>query len=74
MLHLDYIGLLNTDHQRQGPVQMFLQGRESRARYVLGRVADLHCTILSTMLLPLPKESDRIRIPVRCPRCHRPCH
>ena len=35
MLRLDYIGLLNTDHQRQGPVQMFLQGRESRARYVL---------------------------------------
>ena len=35
MLHLDYIGLLNTDHQRKGPVQMFLQGRESRARYVL---------------------------------------
>jgi len=35
MLHLDYIGLLNTDHQRPGPVQMFLQGRESRARYVL---------------------------------------
>ena len=35
MLHLDYIGLLNTDHQRPGPVQMFLQGRESCARYVL---------------------------------------
>jgi len=35
MLHLDYIGLLNTDHQRPGPVQMFLQGRESRVRYVL---------------------------------------
>jgi hypothetical protein len=35
MLHLDYIGLLNTDHQRPGPVQMFLQGREARARYVL---------------------------------------
>jgi len=35
MLHLDYIGILNTDHQRPGPVQMFLQGRESRARYVL---------------------------------------
>ena len=35
MLHLDYIGLLNTDYQRPGPVQMFLQGRESRARYVL---------------------------------------
>ena len=35
MLHLEYIGLLNTDHQRPGPVQMFLQGRESCARYVL---------------------------------------
>ena len=35
MLQLDYIGLLNTDHQRPGPVQMFLQGRESCARYVL---------------------------------------
>jgi len=35
MLHLDYIGLLNTDRRRKGPVQMFLQGRESRARYVL---------------------------------------
>jgi len=35
MLHLDYIGLLNTDHQRPGPVQMFLQGCESRTRYVL---------------------------------------
>ena len=35
MLHLDYIGLLNTDHQRPGPVQMFLEGRESRVRYVL---------------------------------------
>ena len=35
MVHLDYLGLLNTDHQRPGPVQMFLQGRESRARYVL---------------------------------------
>jgi len=35
MLHLDYIGLLNTDHRRKGPVQMFLQGRESHTRYVL---------------------------------------
>jgi len=35
MLHIDYIGLLNTDYQRKGPVQMFLQGRESRERYVL---------------------------------------
>ncbi|HEY5870944.1 MAG TPA: hypothetical protein VI542_36130 [Candidatus Tectomicrobia bacterium] len=35
MLHIHYIGLLNTDRQRKGPVQMFLQGRESRARYVL---------------------------------------
>ena len=35
MLHLEYIGLLNTDHQHPGPVQMFLQGRESCARYVL---------------------------------------
>jgi hypothetical protein len=35
MLHLDYLGLLNTDHQRPGPVQMFLQGREARTRYVL---------------------------------------
>ena len=35
MLHLDYIGLLNTDLQRPGPMQMFLEGRESRVRYVL---------------------------------------
>ena len=35
MLHLDSIGLLNTDHQRPSPVQMFLEGRESRVRYVL---------------------------------------
>ena len=35
MLHLDYIGLLNTDHQCPGPVQIFLEGRESRVRYVL---------------------------------------
>ena len=30
MLPIQYIGLLNTDHQRKGPVQMFLQGSESR--------------------------------------------
>ena len=38
MLHLQYIGLLNTDRQRKGPVQMFLQGQESRERYVLDRL------------------------------------
>ena len=38
MLHLHYIGLLNTDHQHKGPVQMFLQGRESQERYVLDRL------------------------------------
>lgn len=38
MLQLQYIGLLNTDRQRQGPVQMFLQGRESQERYVLDRL------------------------------------
>jgi len=38
MLHIQYIGLLNTDPQRRGPVQMFLQGRESRERYVLDRL------------------------------------
>jgi hypothetical protein len=38
MLHIEYIGLLNTDHQRKGPVQMFLQGRESLERYVLDRL------------------------------------
>lgn len=38
MLHIEYIGLLNTDRQRKGPVQMFLQGRESRERYVLDRL------------------------------------
>jgi hypothetical protein len=38
MLHLQYIGLLNTDRQRKGPVQLFLQGRESRDRYVLDRL------------------------------------
>src|SRR5262249_11665383 len=38
MLHIEYIGLLNTDHQRKGPVQMFIQGRESRERYVLDRL------------------------------------
>ena len=38
MFHLQYIGLLNTDYQRQGPVQMFLQSRESRERYVLDRL------------------------------------
>jgi hypothetical protein len=38
MLRIQYIGLLNTDRQRKGPVQMFLQGRESRERYVLDRL------------------------------------
>ena len=38
MLRIQYIGLLNTDRQRKGPVQMFLQGRESRDRYVLDRL------------------------------------
>ena len=38
MLHIEYIGLLNTDRQRKGPVQMFLQGRGSRERYVLDRL------------------------------------
>ena len=38
MLHIQYIGLLNTDRQRKGPVQMFLQGQESRERYVLDRL------------------------------------
>jgi hypothetical protein len=38
MLHLQYIGLLNTDRQSKGPVQMFLQGQESRERYVLDRL------------------------------------
>jgi hypothetical protein len=38
MLHIQYIGLLNTDRQRKGPVQMFLQGQGSRKRYVLDRL------------------------------------
>jgi hypothetical protein len=38
MLHIEYIGLLNTDRQRKGPVQMFLQGQESQERYVLDRL------------------------------------
>jgi hypothetical protein len=38
MLHLQYMGLLNTDRQRKGPVQLFLQGHESRERYVLDRL------------------------------------
>jgi hypothetical protein len=38
MLHIQYIGLLNTDRQRKGPVQMFLQGTASRDRYVLDRL------------------------------------
>jgi len=38
MLHIEYIGLLNTDRQRKGPAQLFLQGRESRDRYVLDRL------------------------------------
>ena len=38
MLHLQYMGLLNTDRQSKGPVQMFLQGRESQERYVLDRL------------------------------------
>ena len=38
MVHLQYIGLLNTDRQRKGPVQMFLQGQESQERYVLDRL------------------------------------
>jgi hypothetical protein len=38
MLPIEYIGLLNTDRQRKGPVQMFLQGRESQERYVLDRL------------------------------------
>jgi hypothetical protein len=53
MLHLDYIGLLNTDHQRKGPVQMFLQGRESRARYVLDTlpswIADMLGHVIESM-------------------------
>jgi hypothetical protein len=38
MLHIEYIGLLNTDRQRKSPAQLFLQGRESRERYVLDRL------------------------------------
>lgn len=38
MLHIQYIGLLNTDRRQKGPVQMFLQARESRDRYVLDRL------------------------------------
>src|SRR5262249_43429 len=37
MVHMEYIGLLNTD-KRKGPVQMFIQGRGSRERYVLDRL------------------------------------
>ena len=38
MVHLQYMGLLNTDRQSKGPVQMFLQGQESQERYVLDRL------------------------------------
>lgn len=38
MLHIHYVGLLNTDHRQKGPVRMFLQGRESQDRYVLDRL------------------------------------
>jgi hypothetical protein len=38
MLPIQYIGLLNTDRQRKGPVQMFLQGQGSQERYVLDRL------------------------------------
>jgi hypothetical protein len=38
MLPIQYIGLLNTDRQRKGPVQMFLQGQGAQARYVLDRL------------------------------------
>ena len=38
MLQMQYIGLLNTDKNRKGPVQMFIQGRGSQERYVLDRL------------------------------------
>jgi len=38
MLQMQYIGLLNTDKHRKGPVQMFIQGRGSQERYVLDRL------------------------------------
>jgi hypothetical protein len=38
MLHIQYIGLLNTDLAHKGPVRMFLQGGESTERYVLDRL------------------------------------
>ena len=38
MLPIQYIGLLNTDRQRKGPVQIFLQGQGSPERYVLDRL------------------------------------
>ena len=38
MLHLQYIGLLNTDRRSKGPVRMYLQGSESQERYVLDRL------------------------------------
>ena len=37
MLHLQYMGLLNTD-RAAGPVQVFLQGKGTPARYVLDRL------------------------------------
>ena len=40
MLQMQYIGLLNTDKHRKGPVQMFIQGRGSQERYVLDRLPD----------------------------------
>jgi hypothetical protein len=39
MLHIQYIGLLNADLARKGPVRMFLQGEDSSARYILDRLA-----------------------------------
>jgi hypothetical protein len=38
MLHIQYIGLLNTDLAHKGPVRMFLQGGGSTERYVLDRL------------------------------------
>jgi hypothetical protein len=38
MLQMQYIGLLNSDKHRKGPVQMFIQGRGSQERYVLDRL------------------------------------
>ena len=38
MLQMQYVGLLNTDKNRKGPVQMFIQGRGSQERYVLDRL------------------------------------